>query len=872
MFRRKRSERDFRAEIDAHIENETERLREEGLSEDDARARARRSFGNMMHAQERFFEAGRWPRSDQLLRDLGFGLRMLTKSPGFSAVAVITLALGIGANIAVFSMVNALLLHPYNFRDLDQLVQVWESRGLDEGYDARWISAADAEDLRVGTQVFDQLATYSRQDFNFVSTGIVQVARGCAVSANFFNVLGVAPALGRTFTSTEEQSGADQVVIVSHAFWQRRFAGDRGALGRAVRLNGRSYKIVGVTPQGFDFPVPVELWVPLALGPAEKADRRQLSLSALGRLKPSVSVEQAGAALEGVSQRLRQEYPETNGNRTAMVQQLRRELYLYTLPLFLLLQAAAAFVLALTCANLGNLYFARMVGREKEIAVRTALGADRVKLTRMFLGESLVLFSVAGLAAILVSFWSVKLLRTSISPGWTMWVPGWDGIQINGTVLAFTILLAVIVGTVCGLIVALHAAKVDPYSALKEAGRGLLGGSTRRLRSALVASQVMFALVLLVCAGLMGQAFMRLTSVYQGFQPAGVLRLEIDLPEKAYTDPKSITAFYQRVLHESAALPGVNAVALVRNSPASNVDNEVTPFTIEGRPTLKASEVPAADLQISSPDYFRALHIPLVTGQVYSESNTADTARVVVISRSMAQRFWPKGDALGQRIKLGVADASEPWMTVIGVVEDVRQNWWKPAARPTIYKPFLQAPRSTMVFLLRATSDPTTYTANVRDIVRGADAGIAVTEVNTLENEITDSIAIVRIMGVLMAVFGCVAIVLASLGVYGMLAEAVTRQTREIGIRLALGAEPRNVMRMVLGNSMKMAGIGLAIGVPVTLILNHTMASLIFGIVTMNVGLLVGSTLLLLGVAVTAAYIPARRAMRVDPTAALRYE
>ena len=871
MFSRKRSERDFRAEIDAHIENETERLREEGLSEDDARATARRRFGNMMHAQERFYEAGGWLWPDQLLQDLRFGLRMLTKSPGFSAVAVITLALGIGANIAVFSMVNALLLHPYSFRDLDQLVHVWESRGLDEGYDARWISAADAEDLRVGTQVFDQLATYSRQDFNFESTGILQVARGCAVSANFFDVLGTAPALGRTFTSTEEQVGADQVVIVSHAFWQRQFAGDRGVLGRALRLNGRTYKIVGVTPRGFDFPVPTELWVPLALGPAEKADRTKLSLSALGRLKPSVTVEQARAALEGVSQRLRQQYPETNGNRTAMVQQLRRELYLYTLPMFLLLQAAAVFVLALACANLGNLYLARMVGREKEIALRTALGAGRAKLARMFLGESLLLFSVAALAAILVSFWSVTLLRTSISPGWTMWVPGWDGIRINGTVLAFTILLAVIVGTISGLLVALHAAKVDPYNALKEAGRGLLGGK-RRLRSGLVSSQAAFALVLMVSAGLMGQAFMRLARVYQGFQPAGVLRLEIDLPEKADTDAKSITAFYQRVLHESAALPGVSAVALVRNSPASNVDNEVTPFTIEGRPALKASEVPAADLQISSPDYFRALRIPVVTGQVYSESDTADTSRVVVVSRSMAERFWPKGDALGQRIKLGVADPSEPWMTVIGVVEDVRQNWWNPAPRPTIYEPYLQAPRTTMVFLLRATSDPTTHTANVRDIVRGADAGIAVTEVNTLENEITDSIAIVRIMGVLMAVFGGVAIVLASLGVYGMMAETVTRHTREIGIRLALGAQPREVMRMVLENALKMVGIGLAIGVPVTLILNRTMASLIFGIVTLNLGLLVGFAVLLLGVAVTAAYVPARRAMRVDPTVALRYE
>lgn len=806
-----------------------------------------------------------------ILRDLRYGLRRLAKSPGFTAIAIVTLALGIGANIAVFSMVNALLLHPYNFPDLDRLVHLWESRGIDEGVDARFIAAADAEDMRAGTRVFDKLTTYTCRDFNFESSGNVQVTRGCAVSANFFEVLGVGPALGRTLTTSEQQTGADQVAVVSHTFWQRQFGGESAALGREIRLNGRVYKVVGVMPQGFDFPVPMELWIPLALGPAEKADRAQVCLSALGRLKTGVSVAQARAALEGVSQRLRQEYPRTNGNRTAMVLPLRRELYMYTLPLFLLLQAAAVFVLALSCSNLGNLYFAQIVGRAKEIAVRRALGADRRKLAGMFLAESSVLLSAAGLAAVVFSLWSVDLLRTSISASWTMWVPGWDGIRVDRTVLVFTIALAAVVGILFGLAATMHAATVHPYSALKEASRGLLGGSGK-LRGALVAVQVMLALVLLVGAGLMAQAFLRLAGVYQGFQPQGVLRLEIDLPEKTYINATSITNFYQRVLRASAALPGASAVALVRNSPASNVDNEVSPFTIEGQPTLKASEAPTAELQATSPDYFQTLRIRLAGGLIYSESNTADTPPVVVISQSMAQRFWPKQDALGKRIKLGSSDSNQPWVTIIGVVEDVRQNWWNPTARPTIYQPFLQAPRQTMVLLLRTFSDPTTYTASVREIVRQTDRSVAVTEVNTLQNEITDSIAIVRIMSALMAVFACAAIVLASLGVYGMLAEAVTRQTREIGIRLALGAEPRDVMRMVLGNALKLAGIGLAIGVPVTLILNRAMASLIFGIVTMNVSLLVGFTVLLVGVALAAACIPARRAMRVDPIVALRYE
>ena len=658
-----------------------------------------------------------------LWRDSRFAVRMLAKSFGFTSIAVITLTVGIGANVAVFSMVNALLLRPYSFPQLDSLVHVWENDGTDEGIDARRIAAADVEDLRAETRVFDKLTIYNCQDFNFEATGNVQLARGCTVAANFFDVLGVTPAGGRVFTGGEEQAGAGQVAVVSHAFWQRQFAGDAHLLGRAMRLNGRDYKVVGIMPKGFDFPVPMELWVPLTLGPAEKADRAQLSLNALGRLRPGVSVAQARAALETVSQHLRHEYPRTNGNRTAMVLQLRKELYLYTLPLFLLLQAAAVSVLALACANLANLYFAHMIGRQKEIAVRTALGAGRGRLTQMFLIESFLLFFAAGAAAILVSFGTVKVLRTSISPSWTMWVPGWDEIHVNGTVLGFTILLAALVGTVFGLAAALHAARVNPYSALKEAGRSLLEGK-QKLRSALVAAQVMFALVMLVCAGLMTQAFLRLAKVYQGFQPEGVLRLEIALPEKSYPDSRSVISFFQRVLRDSGALPGVRGVALVRKSPASNVDNAVTVFTIEGRPALKASDAPTADLQISSPDYFHVLRIPVVSGQSYSDSNDVDTSRVAVISRSMAKRFWPMGDELGQRIKLGAPDSTEPWMTIVGVVEDVRQNWWNPTTRPTIYEPFVQAPRNAMVFLLRASANPTAYAANVREIVRQTDAEI----------------------------------------------------------------------------------------------------------------------------------------------------
>jgi putative ABC transport system permease protein len=872
LFRTNQLEQELAAELDGHLQMHIDDNLRSGMSAQEARRQALLKLGGVEPTKEIYRERRGLPLLETVLQDLRYAVRTLRKNPGFTLVAVLTLALGIGANTAIFSMVNALLLHPYNFPELDRLVRVWENRGIDEGADARFLAPQDAVDLLSGAPVFDALATYRCGDFNLSADGNVQPVLGCHVSANFFDVLGVGPASGRTFSVAEEQPGADQVAVVSYGFWQRRFAGDAALLGKTVQMNGKKYTVVGIMPRGFDYPVPMELWVPLALSPAEKTDRAKLSVESLARLKSGVSVAQARSAADSVAQRLQQEYPTTNANRRTEVLQLRKELYLYTLPLFLLLQAAAVFVLLLACANLANLLFARIFGRQKEIAVRTALGAGRWRLARLFVTETLLLSCIAGGVAIAVSFWSVKVLRTSIAPSWTMWVPGWDGIHVDRTVLAFTALLIAVVGFLFGLGTVLHSSQALPYATLKEAGRGPMLGSKGRLRSTLVVAQVMFALVLLVCAGLTTQAFLRLVDVYQGFQAANVLRTGIRLPEKSYSENSQITSFYDRVLRASASLPGANAAAVVTNSPASNVDNETTFFAINGRPSLKTSEAPSADLQISSPDYFSVLRIPLIAGRVYSLADNANAARVVLINRSLAARYWPNGAALGQQIKLGASDSKEPWMTIVGVVEDVRQNWWNPTSRPAIYEPFFQAPQRSMVFLMRVASNPTAFASGLRDVVRGIDDQIALTGIGTLEREITDSIAIIRIMGVLMALFGCVALVLSSVGVYGVLAESVARRTPEIGVRLALGAQPRDVLKLVLGQALKLTGIGLAIGVPIAFAVNRAMSSLIFGIVTINLLFLAAFTFLLLFVALAAAFIPARRAMRVDPIVALRYE
>ncbi len=872
LFHKEPRERELADEMESHLQLHIEDNLRAGMSPAQARREAIMKLGGVEQTKENYRERRGLPFLETLFQDIRFAARMLRKNLGFTCIAILTLALGLGANTAIFSMVNALLLHPYNFRELDQLTKVWEDRGFDEGIDARRMSVPDADEVRNRTQVFEALASYRCHDFNLNTAADVQPVRGCEVSDNFFEVLGVNPRLGRSFRPEEEQRGLDQVAIVSHGFWQRRFGGDPGLLGSLIQLNGRKYNVVGIMAQGFDYPVPMELWVPLALTPAEKEDRSKLSLETLGRLKPPVRIAQAQAALDGLSQHLRQEFPVTNGNRRVTLLPLRKELYTFTLPLFLLLQAAAVFVLLLACANLANLLLARVLGRQKEVAVRAALGADNWRLARLFITETLLLSGIAGVVAILVSFWSVNLLRISISPSWTMWVPGWDGIQLDRTVFLFTVLLAVLVGVLFGFAAALHTRRAEPFATLKEAGRGPLLGGQGKLRNALVVAQVMFALILLVCAGLISNAFSRLAEVYRGFQPAGVLRMEINLPEKTYSSNAEISGFYERLLRGASALPGASAAAIVSNSPASNVDNETTPFTVEGRPALKASDAPSADLQISSPDYFEELHIPLIAGRFYSQSDNANLPRVVVISRTMANRSWPRGDELGQQLKIGPPESTEPWMTVVGVVEDVRQNWWNPTTRPAIYEPFLQSPQRSMVFLLRGKADPESYVPSMREAVRQIDDQIALTGVNTLESEITDSMAIVRVMGLLMAIFGSVALTLASLGVYGVLAESVTRRVPEIGIRLALGAEPRDVMRLVFGQALKLTGIGLAIGLPIAFAVNRAMASLIFGIVSVNLLVLAEFTALLILAAVVAAYIPARRAMRVDPMAALRYE
>jgi len=863
---------DLDQDIRDHLEKETRDNIDRGMPPAEARYAALRKFGNVTRVTEETRDLWSFVWLEQLFQDVRFGFRMLCKSPGFTAIAVLTLALGIGANTAIFTMVNALLLHPYDFRDLDRMAILWQDAGSDASVDSRYIAPADAADIAAHANVFDSMATYRCHSFTLTGASEAQPVNGCGVSANFFDFLGVAPALGRSFTPSEQEAGLETVTIVGYGFWQRQLGGDPNAIGKSIQLNGRAYTVVGIMPVDFNFPVPMQLWVPLALAPADRADRTRLSIQAIARLKDGVNAGQARAALAGFSARLAASYPNTDTRRRATLIPLRRELYQYTLPLFSLLQIAAGFVLLLACANLANLLFARMAGRQKQIAMRAALGASRRRLAQHFVSETILFSLIAGIAAVFFSFWTVKLLRTSISPDWTKWVPGWNGIRVDTPVLGFTIGLAVIVGAVFGLAALYHAGRVDLNQTLKEGGPGSMTRARARLRGALVVVQVMFALVLLVCAGVTIQGFHRLANVYAGFHPETVVKFEPVLPASSYSDATKIASFYRQLLQQTAALPGVTAAAVVGNPPASNVESDTTSFAVEGQPSSRRDEEPSADLQIVSSDYFLVLRIDVLSGRAFSDADNAGAPRVALVSRSMAGKFWPHADAIGQHIQLTNPGSASSWLTIVGVVDDVRQNWWDSLTQPTIYQPMLQAPERGLELLLRANANPVGYVSSVRAIIRQLDSMVAVTGVSSFDHQVNDSIGIVRIMGILMGVFGGLALALSAVGVYGVLSESVAQRTREIGIRVALGALPGDVRRLVLWSALKLTGIGLAIAVPVSLGVNRAMASLVFGIVSIDFGVIAAFTAVLVLVALAACYIPARRAMRVDPIIALRYE
>jgi putative ABC transport system permease protein len=819
---------------------------------------------------------------EALSQDLKYGARMLAKNPGFTAVAVLTLALGIGANTTVFSFINALLLRPFPFRDLDRLVTVWERPPGQEGHSSTSsgevhrnpVTPADCLDFQRYSNAFERFSFYRPRDFNLGGVEEPERLQGVLVSPEFFPVLGAKAALGRTFLPEEYQPGRDQVVLLSHGFWQRRFGSDAAVLDKDFLLNNRRFTAVGVMPSDFEYPLGgVELWVPLALTEEERTQRGTFSLYVLARLKPDVSLSQAQSEMDTIAGRLEQQYPNTNLGRGVTLLCLTEIQRGLTAAFLLVFEGAAAFVLLIACANLANLLLAQATGRNKEMALRVALGASRWRIVRQLLTESLCLSLLGGALAVWFASVGLDLIRTSLPQDITKHMIGWKAIQMDGRALGFALVVAFLTSILLGLAPALQAAKTDFTSPLQEGSRSSATGPGRgRLRRILVVSEVTLALVLLVGAGLTVQGFLRLGDPYQGIHPENVMTMRIILPLWKYTEPRLAGDFYEQLLENLQTLPGVESVGVATQVPADMGPIPRGTFSIEGRPALTPSELPTADFQTISPDYFRVLRISLVAGRAFRRVDGPEAPSVAIISQSMAQRFWPGEDPVGKRVKVGPPESSNPWLSIVGVASDVKQYWFDRQPRPTLYLHYRQGPRHRMKLLTRTTGDPEDVVAATRAEIRNIDKDQPVDEIRTMEQVVLESSAFMRLAAGLMLTLGVVALALAAVGVYAVMFYYVAQRTHEIGIRMALGAQPSEILHLVLGQALKLMVGGLVIGLPAALALGRLLSSLLFGVVRSDVFILTGITLGLAAVVLLAGYIPAQRATRVDPTLALRYE
>ena len=804
-----------------------------------------------------------------LWQDIRYGERMLRKSPGFAITAVLTLALGIGATTAVFSVCDSLLWKPIAVPHLESLVMVAQ-RVPGAPNDWNSSSPADLDDVRRESTVLENLATWDRGMANIAGAGgEPERALQALVSANFFTTLGVQPVLGRGFQQDEDQPGREREVVLSDRLWRRRFAADATIVGQNIRLDDQNFLVTGVMPASFDFPMATELWTPLALTPAQRANRRNNQLEAVARLRPGRTLEQAGAELDGIAARLEKSYPDTNKGRRYMAIPARRYMVdSYTQQYVIMLLCSVIFVLLIACANVANLQFARATGRLREVAVRTALGASRWRVITQLVTESLLLSVAGALLGLLIANWGMGMIRGGMPPEIERYILGWKDIQMDARALFFTLVAAVLSGILAGLAPAWQCSRPNLTDALKEGGRGgSTGGARHRLRNMLVASEVALAVVLLVGAGLMVRGFRKLVENGERLEPT---RLRLAITDNKYHEPHQRIAFYRDVLDRIRVLPGVRTAAAVSALPYTGHSGG-RGFTIEGRPA-EPDQLPNGMYQVATPAYFELVHLPLVSGRLLTESDGANAPKVALISQGMAQRWWKNESPVGRRIRLGGLDSKAPWLTIVGVTGDIMQNPYDREPRRTIYVPFPQAPELWMDIGVRTAGDPLALAPAIGVAVRAVDREQPITDLETMARAIHNRAIGLNYMAVLMGVFGVLALVLSAIGVYGVMAYMVSEQTHEIGIRMALGAERQNVLAMVFRRGILTIAAGLAVGLPVAWAFARLMASLIFGVTANDAATFLSIPLALIAAASLAIYIPARRATKIDPIVALRYE
>ena len=803
-----------------------------------------------------------------MLSDLRYALRMLAKSPAFTAVAILTLALAIGANSAIFSVVNAVLLRPLPYPHSEQLVRVF---GKQPQLDLAPNSPANFLEWREENQVFERIGAYVGKGFNLLGGDKPERVIGARVSADVLPLLGVQPALGRVFTNDEDQEGRAQVVILSHDFWRSRFAGDPNTVGQTITLNDQPYMVVGVMPAGFAFPdTRAQVWVPMAFSAAERQTRDTNYIDVIARLKPGVSLEQARANMDAVARSQAERYPRTNSGIGITVVSLQEHIVGDVRPMLIVLLGAVGFVLLIACANVANLLLARATARQREMAIRGALGASRSRVVRLLLTESVVLAVVGGAVGLLLAFWSLDLL-VSLKPAN---LPRLAEIGLNRTVFLFTLAVSVVTGLLFGVVPALQVSKLDLNEGLKESSRGGSDSPRRhRMRALLVVSEVALSLVLLVGAGLMIRSFSRLLAVDPGFKADHVLTAFVSLPASKYPKREEQTAFFDRLLERLRNVPGVSAAGLVTDIPLYGGSS--TGFDVEGRPPAPPGQRAMTDYRLISADYFAAMGMKLAKGRAFTQHDNEAARGVVIINETLAARFFPGEDPIGKR--LDMSGEPKDLREIVGVVGDVRNYGLDAEIKPEAYVPFLQsAPEylasvvSALTIVVRSAIEPTALTATLREQVQALDKDQPVSAIRTMEWYLADSMAQRRFNMMLLGAFAGLALVLAAVGIYGVIAYTVTQRTHEMGIRIALGAKAGDILRLVFTNAMATTLTGIVVGLGAAFALTRLLRSLLYQVSPTDPVIFAAIPLLLLSVAVIATYLPARRAMKVDPITALR--
>ena len=861
-LRGRRREQELEEEIQGHLRMAIQDRVERGETPEQAEAAVRREFGNETLVKEVTREMWGWLWLRQLGQDLKYGLSTMRRSPGFAAVAVLTLALGIGANTAIFSVVNAVLLRPLPYRDPARLVTV-----LHDGW--KPVAPANFFDWREQSSSFESVAAAQLWSLTMTGQGQPEQLELLQTSAEMFRVLGVDAALGRTFASGEDQPGREHVVVLSHGFWLRRFGGAPNVVGQQVALDGEPYTIVGVMPPEFQFApfwaTHAEAWVPLNLGQRVN-DRRGQSLRVFARLKPGVSLEQAQAEMETINRRLAEQHPRENEGLTVSVDPLHEKVVGKSRPALLIILGAVGFVLLIACANVANLMLAKSALRQREIAVRIALGAGRWRVARQLLTESLILSLAGGGAGLLLASWSNTALA-SLGPDT---LPRVHTASLDVSVLLFTLGLSLVVGLLFGLAPALRSTKTDLSESLKSREGLARGRRHERVRQLLVVGEVAVSLVLLVGGGLMMRSFLRLTSVDPGFDPHGVTTATVRLAGPRYATDEQRAAFFQRLTTQLGSLPSVKSASAINHIPLGG-DVWTFGFTVEGRPVPPESQRPSAVYRVVRPDYFRTMGAVLLKGRDFTERDDATSTGVVIVNDALARRQWPGEDPLGKRITVN----SEGTKTreVIGVVRDLKQGEWASEPQPEMYLPHLQAasPRS-MTLVLRTTSNELEVGPEIRREVWAIDKDLPISQVTSMDDVVSESVAQQRFNALLIGLFAATALILAAVGVYGVMSHAVAQRTHEIGVRMALGARGRDVLGMIIRQGLVLTLIGLAVGVAGALALMRVMNSLLYGVSATDPLVFGGVVLTLMLSALLACYVPARRATKVDPLIALRHD